>query len=391
MTLDIARLREETPGCANVAHLNNAGSSLPPAAVVDAVVDHLRREAEIGGYEAAAERRDRLEHTYHAVARLIGAAPGEIAVIENATRAWDMAFYAFRFAPGDRILTGRAEYASNWIALRQVAERTGASIEIVPDDEHGQLDVAALERLLDERVKLVSLVHVPTQGGLVNPAAAVGRVTRSAGVPFLLDACQSIGQLPLDVRAIGCDILSATGRKFLRGPRGTGLLYVREDLIERLEPPFLDMHAAEWQPDGSYAVRPDARRFENWETYVAGKVGLGVAADYALEIGLDPIWERVHALAARLRAGLADVPGVTVADRGEVLGAIVTFTVEGKTADGVRRALAADRINVSVTEASAARLDLDPRGIAELVRSSVHYYNTDEEVDRLVGCVATLA
>ncbi|HUK97633.1 MAG TPA: aminotransferase class V-fold PLP-dependent enzyme [Gaiellaceae bacterium] len=391
MTLDIARLREETPGCANVAHLNNAGSSLPPAAVVDAVVDHLRREAEIGGYEAAAERRDRLEHTYHAVARLIGAAPGEIAVIENATRAWDMAFYAFRFAPGDRILTGRAEYASNWIALRQVAERTGASIEIVPDDEHGQLDVAALERLLDERVKLVSLVHVPTQGGLVNPAAAVGRVTRSAGVPFLLDACQSIGQLPLDVRAIGCDILSATGRKFLRGPRGTGLLYVREDLIERLEPPFLDMHAAEWQPDGSYAVRPDARRFENWETYVAGKVGLGVAADYALEIGLDPIWERVHALAARLRAGLADVPGVTVADRGEVLGAIVTFTVEGKTADGVRRALAADRINVSVTEASAARLDLDPRGIDELVRSSVHYYNTDEEVDRLVGCVATLA
>ena len=391
MTLDIARLREETPGCANVAHLNNAGSSLPPAAVVDAVVDHLRREAEIGGYEAAAERRDRLEHTYHAVARLIGAAPGEIAVIENATRAWDMAFYAFRFAPGDRILTGRAEYASNWIALRQVAERTGASIEIVPDDEHGQLNVAALERLLDERVKLVSLVHVPTQGGLVNPAAAVGRVTRSAGVPFLLDACQSIGQLPLDVRAIGCDILSATGRKFLRGPRGTGLLYVREDLIERLEPPFLDMHAAEWQPDGSYAVRPDARRFENWETYVAGKVGLGVAADYALEIGLDPIWERVHALAARLRAGLADVPGVTVADRGEVLGAIVTFTVEGKTADGVRRALAADRINVSVTEASAARLDLDPRGIDELVRSSVHYYNTDEEVDRLVGCVATLA
>jgi len=391
VTLDIARLREETPGCANVAHLNNAGSSLPPAAVVDAVVDHLRREAEIGGYEAAAERRDRLEHTYHAVARLIGAAPGEIAVIENATRAWDMAFYAFRFAPGDRILTGRAEYASNWIALRQVAERTGASIEIVPDDEHGQLDVAALERLLDERVKLVSLVHVPTQGGLVNPAAAVGRVTRSAGVPFLLDACQSIGQLPLDVRAIGCDILSATGRKFLRGPRGTGLLYVREDLIERLEPPFLDMHAAEWQPDGSYAVRPDARRFENWETYVAGKVGLGVAADYALEIGLDPIWERVHALAARLRAGLADVPGVTVADRGEVLGAIVTFTVEGKTADGVRRALAADRINVSVTEASAARLDLDPRGIIELVRSSVHYYNTDEELDRLVGCVATLA
>ncbi len=391
MTLDIGRLRAETPGCAHVAHLNNAGSSLPPTAVVDAVVDHLRREAEIGGYEAAAERHERLEHTYEALADLIGAAPHEIAVVENATRAWDMAFYAFRFAFGDRILTGRAEYASNWIALRQVAARTGASIEIVPDDEHGQFDAEALARLIDERVKLVSLVHVPTQSGLVNPAAAVGRVTRAAGVPFLLDACQSVGQLPVDVRAIGCDILSATGRKFLRGPRGTGFLYVRSDLVDRLEPPFLDMHAAEWQPDGSYTVRTDARRFENWETYVAGKVGLGVAADYARAVGIEPAWERVRDLAARLRAGLAELPGVMVADRGEVLGAIVTFAVREHAADDVRTALATTGVNVSVTDASAARLDLDPRGIDELVRASVHYYNTDEELERLVECIAGLA
>ena len=389
--LDLERLRTETPGCANVAHLNNAGSSLPPSPVVDAVVDHLRREAEIGGYEAAAERRDRLEQTYDALATLIGATRHEIAVVENATRAWDMAFYAFRFDPGDRILTSRAEYASNWIALRQVAERTGASIEVVPDDEHGQIDVEALARMLDERTKVVSLVHVPTQSGLVNPAESVGRITRAAGVPFLLDACQSVGQLPVDVRSIGCDVLSATGRKFLRGPRGTGFLYVRSDLIERLEPPFLDMHAAEWQRDGSYAVRLDARRFENWETYVAGKVGLGVAADYALAVGIDSIWERVRVLATRLRASLAEMPNVTVADRGEVLGAIVTFWVRGQTAAEVQAALAAAKVNVSVTEASAARLDFDPRGIEELVRASVHYFNTDEELDCLVRCIATLA
>ena len=196
--IDLQQVRADTPGVAHVAHLNNAGSSLPPRQVHDAVVDHLQREAEIGGYEAARERRDLWEHTYDALARLLNAGRDEIAVIENATRAWDMAFYAFPFASGDRILTGRAEYASNWIALKQVADRTGARIDIVPDDEHGQIDVGALESMLDDDVKLVSLVHVPTQSGLVNPAAEVGRVTRAAGVPLLLDACQSAGQLPLD-------------------------------------------------------------------------------------------------------------------------------------------------------------------------------------------------
>jgi cysteine desulfurase / selenocysteine lyase len=382
--IDLERVRADTPGVAHVAHLNNAGSSLPPRQVHDAVVDHLQREAEIGGYEAARERKDRWEHTYDALARLLNAEREEIAVIENATRAWDMAFYAFQFAPGDRILTGRAEYASNWIALKQVTDRSGARIDVVPDDEHGQIDVAALESMLDEDVKLVSLVHVPTQSGLVNPAAEVGRVTRAAGIPLLLDACQSAGQLPLNVEELGCDILTGTGRKFLRGPRGTGFLYVRRGLIEELEPPLLDMRAADWQPDGTYTIRSDARRFENWETFYAGKVGLGVAVDYALDIGIEAIRARVVELAERLRSGLRELDGVTLLDRGQVLAATVTFTVEGVAPDEVQRRLEARAVNVSTMDASSAQLDYGPRGITESVRSSVHYYNDDSDLDRLV-------
>jgi selenocysteine lyase/cysteine desulfurase len=382
--IDLQRVRADTPGVAFVAHLNNAGSSLPPRQVHDAVVDHLQREAEIGGYEAARERRDRWEHTYDALARLLNAGRDEIAVIENATRAWDMAFYAFPFASGDRILTGRAEYASNWIALKQVADRTGARIDVVPDDEHGQIDVAALASMLDDDVKLVSLVHVPTQSGLVNPAAEVGRLTRGAGVPLLLDACQSAGQLPLDVDELGCDILSGTGRKFLRGPRGTGFLYVRRGLIEKLEPPLLDMRAADWQPDGTYTIRSDARRFENWETYYAGKIGLGVAVDYALEIGIDSIRARIVELAEKLRAALREIDGVTLLDRGAVLAATVTFTVDGVSPDEVQQRLEQRGVNVSTMDASSAQLDYGPRGIAAAVRSSVHYYNDDSDLDRLV-------
>ena len=315
MAFDVERARHDTPGAARVAHLNNAGAALPPSVVTEAVIAHLRLEAEIGAYEAADAAHDQVEGVYPAIARLIGSQPTDIAVVENATRAWDMAFYSLSFKPGDRILTARAEYASNVIAFLQVAQRTGAVVEVVDDDEHGQFSIADLRNRLEHaagNVKLIAMTHVPTQGGLVNPAEEVGAVARQAGVPFLLDACQSVGQFPVDVGRIGCDMLSATGRKFLRGPRGTGFLYVRRSMLERMDPPFLDLHAATWTGPSSYEIRGDARRFENWETNYAGKIGLGVAVEYALSWGLEAIDARVTALAQSLRESLQGIKGVTV-------------------------------------------------------------------------------
>jgi selenocysteine lyase/cysteine desulfurase len=355
--------------------------------VLDAVIDHLRLEAALGGYEAADTAREEVEHTYDAVAALLGCRPDEIAIVENATRAWDMAFYAMRFQPGDRILTARAEYASNVIAFLQVARRTGAVVEVIPDDEFGQVSVDALEHMLDERVRLVAITHVPTQGGLVNPAAAIGVVTRAAGVPYLLDACQSVGQLPVRVDEIGCDMLSATGRKFLRGPRATGFLYVRRGFVEQLEPPFLDLHAAEWTAPDRYEIRADARRFENWETNYATKIGLGVAVDYALGWGLEAIRHRTSTLAESLRERLADIPGVAVHDQGAQRCAIVTFTKQGIPALDISDRLREVSINTSVTSVESARFDFEARGLTEMVRVSPHYYNTHDELDRLCTLV----
>ena len=382
MAFDVARARRDTPGCAQVLHFNNAGSALMPQSVLDAQIEHLRLEASMGGYEAADVAHASIERVYTAAGELIGCAPSEIAVIENATRAWDMAFYSIPFESGDRILTAQSEYASNYIAYLHVAARTGAVVEAIPNDEHGQVSVAALRAMLDERVKLIAITHVPTNGGLVNPAAEIGAVARQANILYLLDACQSVGQLPLNVAEIGCDMLSTTGRKYLRGPRGTGLLYVRNAIMERLEPPFLDLHAAQWTSRDEYVVRDDARRFENWETNYAAKIGLGVALDYALEWGLPSIWDRVQTLAEALRARLAQLPGVVVADLGSTRCGIVTFTVVGFEPAALQDAFAERRINVTTSSPASTRLDMEARGLSGLVRASVHYYNSEDEIER---------
>ncbi|MEM7093620.1 MAG: aminotransferase class V-fold PLP-dependent enzyme [Actinomycetota bacterium] len=388
MAFPIDRVRADTPGVQGVVHFNNAGSALPPEIVVDTVVGHLRREAEIGGYEAKAEAEDRLDAVYASLARLVGGRPEQIAVIENATRAWDMAVYGYPFEPGDRVITGRSEYVSNVVGLLHLRERHGIEIVLVEDDATGQLDLEALDAELERGAVMVAITHVPTSGGLVNPAEAVGALCRHHNTFYVLDACQSAGQVPIDVAAIGCDVLSSTGRKYLRGPRGTGFLWVGDRALERIEPPFIDLHAAEWTSDDSYDIRADARRFENWETYYAGKLGLGAAVDYAMDLGIDATTERLTELGATLRSALDEMAGVAVHDKGEQRGGIVTFSVDGVPAAQVEARLRAVDINTSTATAGHARYDLAARGLDSIVRASVHYYNTEDEVDRFVDVLS---
>jgi cysteine desulfurase / selenocysteine lyase len=388
---DIERLRAETAGCEQQAFFNNAGASLQPRAVVARVIDHLRLEEQLGGYEAADRVAGELEAVYDSLARLLNCAPEEIALQDNSTRAWQMAFSSLRFFPGDRIVTAANEYASNYIAFLQVAQRTGAEICVVESDQAGEIDLEALEALLDDRVKLIALTHVPTNGGLVQPAAKVGVLARRAGIPFLLDACQSTGQMHLDVEALGCDMLCATGRKYLRGPRGTGFLYVRSAILEHMEPPFLDLRSATWVEQDKFEVRGDAKRFELWESSAATRLGLGVAVEYALALGLENIERRVQGLAALMREQLAEVKAITVRDLGRVRAGIVTFSYADHPAREVMQRLQANGIAVRVTERAATLIDMQLRGLDELVRASVHYYNTEREIERLCSALRAMA
>lgn len=389
--IDIDQIRADTPAAQRLVYLHNAGAALMPTSVVAAMKQHIDLESEIGGYAAADRESDRLEAVYGSLARLLNAAPDEIALMENATVAWQMAFYALPFRQADRILTAEAEYAANYVAFLQVAKRTGAVIDVVPSDASGELDVHALERMIDERVKLIAITWVPTNGGLVNPAAAIGKIARAQGIPYLLDACQAVGQMEVDVEAIGCDMLSATGRKFLRGPRGTGFLYVRRALLQQLEPPMIDHFAAPWITRDSYQLRADARRFETWENNYAARLGLGAAVDYALSIGMGPIEQRCRLLADRLRSGLGPIRGVTIRDLGRAPGAIVSFTMDGHEADAIVGSAAAAGITIGISSPSSTRIDAELRSLPPVVRASPHYYNTDAEIDRLIGHLAGLA
>lgn len=385
--IDLEKVRLDTPSCENVLHFNNAGASLMPAPVYAALQRVLSDEIEVGGYEAERRAQDDIQAFYTEFADLLNAAPDEIAFVENATRAWDMAFYGLHLAPGDRVITHESEYASNYLALLQQSQRLGFEIDVVPSDAFGQIDVDALDDMIGPCTKLIAITHVPTQGGLVNPAAEVGKIAKKHGVLYLLDACQSVGQIDVNVAEIGCDILSGTGRKFLRGPRGTGFLYVRKSVVDQIDPPFVDLHSAIWTEANAFEFAAGAKRFENWESYVAGRVGLMEAVRYAKDIGLANIEARVTALGQDLRGALSEVDGVSVHDLGRKKSGIVTFMKEGTDPKSIAEELRAQGINVSVSAVTSARLDLEPRNLKALVRASIHYFNTHDEIAQFVEAV----
>jgi cysteine desulfurase/selenocysteine lyase len=394
--IDVAAERVATPGCATVAHLNNAGAALPTTATLDAVVGHLRLESERGGYEAAAAVADRLAALRVSAARLLGAGPEEVVVTGSDTQAWTKALWGFTLGGclrrGDRILADRIAYDTHYLGLLQVCELTGATIEVVPSTVDGTIDLDGLgNALASGSVALAALTHVGTHRGLVNPVEEAGDLCRRAEVPFFLDACQSVGQLPMDVTRIQCDVATVTGRKWLRGPRGTGLLFVRSAFAERLRPPGIGWSSALWDDADHYRLRPGADRFLEFEVPVAAHLGLGVAIDHVLQLGIDPIASRVQGLAEQLRAGLAQIGGVVVRDGGTRRSGIVTFTVEGVPPESVSAAATAAGINVSVSGAAWARLDMAAPDPTSVVRASAHYYNTEDELARLIDTVRSVA
>ena len=389
---DLARWRSDTPGCTHLVHLNNAGAALVPRPVRDAVLRHFALEEELGGYEAADAQVEPIRQVYADVARLLGASARNVALVQNSTVAFAQAMSAFDLAPGDVVVTSRSDYASNQIMYLSLARRRGVEVVRAPDAPEGGVDPEAVRKLVARRrPALIALTWIPTNSGLVQPVEAVGRICREADVPYLIDACQAVGQMPLDVGRLHCDYLAATARKFLRGPRGLGFLYVSDRMLKSDAHPLLvDMHGASWTEADSFELTPDARRFETWEFAHALVLGLGAAARYALEVGLDTAGERARELAQYARDRLAALPGVRVLDRGPELCAIVTVAVAGRDTKDIKLELRRRGINTSSPHREDAVIDMDEKRTQSALRISPHYYNTQEEIDTAVEALGEI-
>lgn len=377
---ELLQLRQETRGTDTKIHFNNAGSSLPPDVVLDTVIDFLKEEAVTGGYEAEFKYRDQLENTYTSIAKLINAEKEEIAVVENASMGWLLAFHGVTFDEGDEIITCEMEYVTNIIGLLHLQQTRGVKIIVVPNDVFGNFSMQGLKDAITQKTKLIAMTQIPSTAGGMIPVDEIGKIAREHNILYLVDACQSAGQIPIDVKAMNCDMLSVTGRKYLRAPRGTGFLFVRKEVQHRLKLFFMDGFTAPDVTLQDFKVRDDARRFELYEKNRALVLGLGKAVDYALNIGVDRIWERIRHLASLLRNSLAAIEGVTVHDQGDQLCGIVTFSVAGMESGLVKAELAKQDINVSVGLAKSTLFYMSKNDLVSVVRASVHYYNSETEI-----------
>jgi len=377
---EIQQFRAETKGTAERMHFNNAGSSLPPDVVLDTVINYLTEEASYGGYETEYKYNAELNNTYALIARLINADVNEIAVVENASTAWWLAFNGIDFKAGDEIITSEMEYVTNLISFTHTKKTYGVKIKVIPNDEHGNFSLSELEAAISPQTKLIAITHIASSTGGMMPVVKIGKIARKHGVLYLVDACQSAGQVPVDVREIDCDMLSVTGRKYLRAPRGTGFLYVRKTIQDKLKLQLMDGFTTQWVTETDYKIRDDARRFELYEKNRALILGLGKAVEYALNIGVDRIWQRVQYLANILRNQLRSIEGISVHDFGDEQCGIVTFTVNEIDSAVIKAKLAEKQINVSVGLAKSTLFFMNKNHLSSVVRASVHYYNTEKEI-----------
>lgn len=388
--LDIEKLRRETPGAKYVTHFDNAGAALPCHDTVQVVTNYINKEARTGGYAMQFANEASFQKFYSNAAQLINCRPDEISLTIGASDAQAKILYSFPFKRGDVVVTTEIEYSNNFMNLLNLKKQKGIKIRVIKNEKDCSFDLEKFENAIDDKVKLIAATHIPTSSGQIAPVEAIGKIAKKYKIPYLLDACQSIGHCPVDVQKIGCDFATATSRKYLRGPRGLGFLFVKKSAMQMLTPPTVESWFATWQSKTAYEVERTNKMFEGFEKPYSNIVGLATAIDYQNQLGIEATWERIQMLSKLLRLKLNSLKSVKIVDPKVNLSGIVTFVKKGVDCEKIHQNLAAQKINVSVTRPFSSLIDMKKRKLNEAIRASVHYYNTKEEIDKLVEAIDSI-
>ena len=387
--MNIKQIRKDIPYYKNKIFLNSAGSSIMPKSVVQRIDYYLREEERFGGYKVVELNEGEISDFYSKTAKLINCKPHNIAFANSATDAYSKALSSIDFKKDDSIITTDDDYVSNHIQFISLKRRFGIKIIRIKTLENGGINITDFEELVKKHnPKLVSVTHIPTNSGLIQNIESIGEICHRHQILFLIDACQSIGQLSIDVKKIKCDFLTATGRKFLRGPRGTGFLFVSDRLLnDGYFPLMIDLRGARWTGIDKFEILESAKRFENWEIPYSLLVGLTEAINYANHIGLDYIESYNEKLMAHFRKNLSGIPGIRLFDIGLKICNILTFVKDGVSLKETKEKLDKNNVLFSISKKESAFIDFNKKEIDWAIRLSPHYFNTIEEIDKTVEII----
>ncbi len=385
--MNLEKIRQEIPYYGNKIFLNNAGSSLSPSVVTKKIQGFLHQEELFGGYKLEEIQTRQIATFYEQAAKLLNCKEQNIAFAHDATDAYIKALSSIPFKKGDVIITSSNDYASNQIQFISLQQRYGVVLKRINSLNNGDIDLTHFQELVQEqRPSLVAITHIPTNSGLIQDVAAIGEICHQLEILYLVDACQSVGQIAVDIQKIKCDFLSATGRKFLRGPRGTGLLFVSDRVLaSKMSPLLIDGWGAKWTGLNEFAMKPSAKRFETWERSYALVVGLAEAIRYANEIGMDIIEECNKELQDQLRNKLRKIDGVSLYDKGSQMANLITWRKAGIDLEELKTHLDDQEVYYSVSTLEWGLIDFKDKGVEWVIRFSPHYFNTMTEMDKVAG------
>lgn len=389
--MNIDQIRKDTLHCKNLIHFNNAGASLPTKFVNEAIIDFIREEEATGGYEMQDKYAEHLKGVYREIAKLIKSDEDEIALTDSASTAFSKALYSIPFKAGDEIITSEIEYSSNYLNYLKVKKDKGINIVTISGKGDAVIDLEKLEAAISKKTKLIAVTHMPTSSGAIAPVVEVGKIAKAHGILYLVDTCQSMGHYPTFVDEIACDFLTGTSRKYIRGPRGLGFLYAKKTVYKQLDPYMIESLGATWTSKENYDLNHTSKMFETFEKPYGFVMGLQAAVKYANDIGIHNIWQRTKELSSKARQRFAEIEGLRMHDgEGGELSGIVTLTIENKSSEEIHAELMRNRVNSSICRPFSSLTDMEAKGLSSCNRLSLHYYNTEEEIERVADILQNI-